>query len=132
MKKFIIIAIMAIAAIPASAQSRYTFIYDCTKHYDSEGYYINTTYDSNLRGKSISFVWNPSTRSYEDVNIENTYCSFSTDETILYNGEYCYVGSEITLLWGCIEFLSTNLSKYYYETDDKNDGIKTVFYKRVY
>ena len=132
MKKLIIIAIMAIAAIPASAQSRYTFIYDCTKHYDSEGYYINTTYDSNLRGKSISFVWNPSTRSYEDVDIENTYCSFSTDEAILYNGDYCYVGSEITLIWGCIEFLSTDLSKYYYETDDKNDGTMTVFYKRVY
>ena len=62
MKKIIIVAILAIAAIPASAQSCCTFIYDCTKHYDSEGYYINTTCDSNLRGKTISFVWNPSTR----------------------------------------------------------------------
>ena len=37
MKKIIIVAILAIAAIPASAQSCCTFIYDCTKHYDSEG-----------------------------------------------------------------------------------------------
>ena len=42
------------------------------------------------------------------------------------------MGSAITLIWGCIEFLSTDLSKYYYETDDKNDGTKVVFYKRVY
>ena len=132
MKKIIIVAILAIAAIPASAQSCCTFIYDCTKHYDSEGYYIKTTCDSNLRGKAISFVWNPSTRSYEDVNIENTFCSFSTDDVTVYNGDHCYMGSAITLIWGCIEFLSTDLSKYYYETDDKNDGTKVVFYKRVY
>ncbi|MDD6254278.1 MAG: hypothetical protein PUA96_09575 [Bacteroidales bacterium] len=132
MKKFITIAILAIAGLSASAQSHYSFRYDCTKHYDSEGYYINTTYDSNLQGKTISFVWNSSTRSYEDVDIEKTFCSFSTEDVIIYNGERCYVGSELTILWGYIEYLSTDLSKYYYETGDKNDGTKVVFYKRAY
>ena len=59
MKKIIIVAILAIAAIPASAQSCCTFIYDCTKHYDSEGYYINTTCDSNLQGKDNQFRMEP-------------------------------------------------------------------------
>ena len=104
MKKIIIVAILAIAAIPASAQSCCTFIYDCTKHYDSEGYYINTTCDSNLRGKTISFVWNPSTRSYEDVNIENTFCSFSTDDVTVYNGDHCYMGLQLPSSGAALNF----------------------------
>lgn len=129
MKKFIIIAILAITAIPASAQSLYTFVYNCTKHYDEDWNCLKTTCDANLKGKKISFVWNSSTSSYEDVNIENTFCSFCTEDVMCVDGEDCYMGPEFAIIYGYFEYLTTDLSKYYYEDYKK---LVRIVYRRVY